>query len=212
MANDPIETAGLVAREVRSGRRDGAETKIAIARRTYPTGQGDLWDAIANADRIHRWFLPISGDLREGGHFQLEGNAGGTIERCRAPDSFNVTWEYGPMTSWLAVTLRPNAAGTTLELVHEAHVDPDLWGQFGPGAVGLGWDLGLYGLGLHLETRAAVDPAHAAAFPSSPEGIALIEAAAAGWAEAAIAAGEERDAAQAAAQRVQAMYTAPPGE
>ena len=30
----------------------------------------------------------------------------------------------------------------------EAH-----WKQFGPGATGVGWDLGFVGMGLHLESR-----------------------------------------------------------
>ena len=46
-----------------------------------------LWDACTNAERIPRWFLPVSGDLRLGGRYQLEGNAGGTIERCDPPRS-----------------------------------------------------------------------------------------------------------------------------
>ena len=82
MSFDPVTTAGLVTREVRSGIRDGAPTKIAIARRIYPADQADLWDALTNADRIPRWFLPVSGDLRVGGRYQLEGNAGGVVERC----------------------------------------------------------------------------------------------------------------------------------
>ena len=93
----------------------------------------------------------MSGDLREGGTYQLEGNAGGTVERCTAPESFAVTWEYGGTVSWLEVTLTEADGGTTLELVHEAPVDPEFWALFGPGAVGLGWDLGLLGLGMYVE-------------------------------------------------------------
>jgi uncharacterized protein YndB with AHSA1/START domain len=85
---DPVTTAGLVTREIRSGSRDGAPTKIAVARRTYPTDQADLWDALTNAERIPRWFLPVSGDLRVGGRYQVEGNAGGVVERCEEPDCF----------------------------------------------------------------------------------------------------------------------------
>lgn len=210
MPSSPIDAAGLVTREVRNGLRHGAATRVAVARRSYSTSQEDLWEAITDADRIRRWFLPITGDLREGGRFQLEGNAGGTVELCTPPVSFAVTWEYGPMVSWLSVSLDPVAGGTTLELVHEAHVDPDLWTQFGPGAVGLGWDLGLYGLGVHVEQQSAGPPAGGADFPSSPDGVALINAAGAGWAEAAMANGDTREAAVAAAERVQAMYTADP--
>ena len=114
MTIDPLATAGLVTRQVRSGSRDGAATKIAIARRTYSTDQADLWDALTNADRIPRWFLPVSGDLEPGGRYQIEGNAGGVIERCDEPESFAVTWEYGQMMSWLEVTLTPAGDGTTM--------------------------------------------------------------------------------------------------
>jgi len=212
MTIDPVATAGLVTREVRSGSRDGAETKIAIARRTYSTDQADLWDALTNADRIPRWFLPVSGNLEPGGRYQIEGNAGGVIERCDEPESFAVTWEYGQMMSWLEVTLTPTGDGTTMELAHEAHVEPDLWGQFGPGAVGVGWDLALIGLGQHIETGAPVDPVEGAAFATSPEGVELVRRAARDWADAAVRDGDEPDAANEAAKRTVAFYTTPPDD
>jgi uncharacterized protein YndB with AHSA1/START domain len=207
---DPVATAGLVTREVRSGSRDGTATKIAIARRTYPTNQADLWDALTNPERIPRWFLPISGDLDVGGRYQLEGNAGGVIERCEEPESFAVTWEYGSMLSWLEVTLTPAEDGTVLELAHEAHVEPEMWGQFGPGAVGVGWDLALIGLSLHLESGAAVDKEEALAFPTSPDGIEFVRRAATDWGDAAVGDGDEPGPAHEAAERTVAAYTTTP--
>ena len=91
MIADPAALAGLVTREVRTGSRDGATTRIAVARRLYPTDQADLWDAVTNAERIPRWFVPVSGELVLGGHYQLEGNAGGVVERCDEPSVFAVT-------------------------------------------------------------------------------------------------------------------------
>ena len=44
-----------------------------------------MWDACTDPERIGRWFLPVSGDLRLGGRYQLEGNAGGEILRCEPP-------------------------------------------------------------------------------------------------------------------------------
>lgn len=211
MIIDPVATAGLVTREVRGGNRDGAPTKIAVARRTYPTGQADLWDALTSPERIPRWFLPVSGDLRVGGRYQLEGNAGGVVERCKQPESFAVTWEFGDMVSWLEITLVPDGGRTTLELVHEAPVDPALWGRFGPGAVGVGWDLALMGLGLHVASGAPVDPATGLAFPTTPEGRAFVQRSATGWAEAAVADGDEAGPAQEAAERTIAFYTTMPG-
>jgi uncharacterized protein YndB with AHSA1/START domain len=210
MIIDPATTAGLVTREVRTGARDGQTTRIAVARRVYGTDQADLWDALTDAERLPRWFLPVSGELRVGGRYQLEGNAGGKVERCDAPDAFAVTWEMGPMTSWLEITLRAVQDGTELELVHEAVVDPDFWMQYGPGAVGVGWDLGLMGLGLHLDSGEANDPEAAQAWVLSPEGVEFVRRAADGWGEAAVADGDDADAARAAAQSTLAFYTTVP--
>ena len=76
---------GAVTREVVSGERDGRETKIVVAGRGFDSDIADTWDALTNAERIPRWFLPVSGDLRLGGRYQIEGNAGGTITRCEPP-------------------------------------------------------------------------------------------------------------------------------
>jgi uncharacterized protein YndB with AHSA1/START domain len=212
MIVDPVAVAGLTTREIRSGSRDGAPTKIAVARRTYPTDRADLWDAVTNPERIPRWFLPVTGELKEGGRYQTEGNAGGVVERCHEPESFSVTWEYGPMVSYLTVNLSPDGAGTSLELVHEAAVDPDMWAQFGPGAVGVGWDLALMALGLHLESGAPVDPEAGANFSLTPEGLAFVRTAAAGWAEAAVADGDDAELAAAGAEGTIAFYTTVPEE
>lgn len=210
MAFDPA-SAGLIVRAVRTGSRDGKPTRIAVARRAYPTDQADLWSALTDRERIPRWFLPVSGDLHVGGRYQTEGNAGGIVEACDAPERFAVTWEFGGQVSWLEVRLAPADDGTTLELVHEAVVDPDFWQQFGPGAVGVGWDLGLLGLAEHLASGEAVDPAAAEAWTLSPAGIEFVTISATGWADAAAADGDEPIAAREAAGRTIAFYTVPPG-
>jgi len=210
MLSDPLATADLVTRQVASGSRDGVPTRIAVARRTYATDQADLWDAVTNPERLPRWFLPVTGDLRVGGRYQLEGNAEGTIEQCDPPTSFAATWEYGGQVSWLRVALASTDGGTTLELAHEAPVDPEFWAQFGPGATGVGWDLGLMGLGLHLETATAVDPTEAQAWPTTPEGTAFVRHAATGWANAAVADGDDPTAALEASERTIGFYTIPP--
>lgn len=210
MELDPIATADLMDREVRTGEREGVATRVVVARRTYPTPQTDLWDAVTSPERLPRWFLPVTGELRVGGRYQLEGNAGGTVEQCDEPDRFAVTWEYAEQLSWLTVRLTPTDEGTMLELTHEAPVDPGFWGQFGPGAAGVGWDLGLMGLGLHLDAGAPVDPKEATTWPTSPDGIAFVRHAATGWAAAAVADGDDAAAASAAAENTVAFYTVPP--
>ena len=212
MITDPLATAGLVTRELRTGSRDGAPTKIAIARRTYATDQADLWDALTDRERIPRWFLPISGDLDVGGRYQIEGNAGGVVERCDPPRSFAATWEYGDEVTWIEVRLEPEGEGRTrLTLEHVAHVDDERWLEYGPGAVGVGWDLALTGLRLHLATGAAVDPAEHAAWVASPAGAEFVTRSSRGWADASIAAGTDATEARAAEDRTTAAYTGAAG-
>lgn len=211
MTTDPLTTAGLVKRQVCTGEREGVPTRTTIARRVYRTDQRDLWDAVTNIERIPRWFSPVSGTLELAGRYQIEGNAGGTIETCTEPGSFSVTWEYAGSLSWVAVALSPVDGGTQLEVAHESPVDPGFWAQYGPGATGLGWDLSLLGLGWYVEDGQEFAPTQAVAFTASPEGAALLEAAGTDWADAAIADGDDDGAAQDAAKRSVAFFTPPDG-
>jgi uncharacterized protein YndB with AHSA1/START domain len=52
---------------------EAGEAKVVTVSQSYPTDPDDLWDACTNIERIPRWFLPISGELRVGGKYQLEG-------------------------------------------------------------------------------------------------------------------------------------------
>ena len=205
----PAEAAGLTARRVHTGERDGTPTRIALARRRYRADRADVWDAVTNAERLPRWFLPVEGDLRPGGHYQFEGNAGGTIEACEAPERLAATWEFAGGVSWIEVDLREAEGGTVLELTHESPVDPEFWEQFGPGAVGVGWDLGLYGLEQHLTTGEDLDAAEVEAWTLGPDGVAFVRRAAEDWARAAVDDGDDAERAAAAAERTIAFYTVP---
>src|SRR5690606_4554170 len=134
----PTSKARLVTREQRAGERDGAPTCIAVARREHPADAAELWNALTDPERIPRWFLPVTGELRPGGRYRFEGNASGTVLNCEAPHSFAITWEMMGSPSWVTVTLTPVSHGTELELVHEAHVPEEFWSLYGPGAVGIG--------------------------------------------------------------------------
>lgn len=204
---DALEQAGLVTRELRGGERDGAPTKIAVARRTYRAAVDDVWDALTDPERLPRWFAPVTGDLREGGRYQVVGNAGGVVEECRQPERFALTWEMGDQVSWVEVLLAPADGGTELTLLHESHVDPAFWEQFGPGAVGVGWDLALWGLAVHLATGAAVAQEDGEQWPMTPDGQAFIDHAASGWARADAADGREAASAEAAGRRTFGFYT-----
>lgn len=195
----------------RVGKRtlEAGEARIVSLVRTYDTTTEDLWDAVTNPARIPRWFLPVSGELRPGGHYQLEGNAGGKIERCDPPRAFSVTWEFGGSVSFVEVQLSPVGDGQArLELAHITLVaDDDKWAQFGPGAVGVGWDLALIGLSLHVQSGGSADPDKARAWTASEEGREFIIRCAEGWHAADVAAGRDPDEGRAAAERTAAFYT-----
>ncbi|MEA5362676.1 SRPBCC family protein [Amycolatopsis sp., V23-08] len=189
---------------------DAKDARVLTISQVYDTDVDDLWDACTNAERIPRWFLPVSGELKLGGHYQLEGNAGGTVERCDPPRGFAATWEFGGNVSWIEVRLTPEGDGTRFELEHVAHVD-ERWDEFGPGAVGIGWDGMLVGLVLHLaDPGTAVDAEAAMAWMMSPEGIRFMTASGEAWYEADVAAGADPVNARGAADRTLAAYTTPP--
>ena len=187
---------------------EAGTARVVAVRQVYDATLEELWDACTSAERIPRWFMPISGDLRVGGRYQLEGNAGGTIERCDPPRSFAATWEYGDEVSWIETRLDPEGEGRTrLTLEHVAHVDDERWLQYGPGAVGVGWDLALTGLGLHLATGEPNVPAESAAWMGSPDGVEFVVRSSRGWADASIAAGTDAAEARAAEERTTGFYT-----
>lgn len=211
MKVDVADQLGAVVREVRHGERSGAPVHVVAASRTYATEVEDLWDAISNPERLPRWFLPVSGDLRQGGRYQLQGNAGGEIERCEPPRRLAVTWEFGGGVSWLEVRLTGEGPGRTrLELEHTVP-DDDHWAQFGAGATGVGWDLGLMGLAAHVAGGGeARDPGEAMAWMTSPEGRDFMTRSSGQWERAAVAGGADEADAAAAAARTTAFYTGGP--
>jgi uncharacterized protein YndB with AHSA1/START domain len=201
-----------VDRQVGSRTLEAGEARSLTVSRVYDTPPEDLWDACTNPDRLPRWFLPVSGDLRPGGRYEFQGNASGTIERCEPPHSLAATWEYGGQTSWIELRLTPEPdGGTRFALEHIAHVDDELWAQFGPGAVGIGWDQALLGLTLHL-TSGAEPPERAAveAWQASDGGRRFVGLSSERWAEASIAAGTQAAEAQAAAARTTDFYSGEP--
>ena len=209
MQVDVTRHIGAISRVVEDRLHGGRPARAVIASRGYPTTIDDLWEAITSAERLPRWFLPITGDLRLGGRYQLQGNAGGTITACEPPRRFEVTWEHGGETTWLTVRLAEVSNGETrLELEHVAILeDLSKYGQFGPGAVGIGWDLTLMGLAEHLASGGAVDPAQGMAWMVSAPGKSFMRLSSDDWCRAAIAGGAEPEAARAAAARCTAAYT-----
>ena len=195
-----------VDRSVSSSDRDGRPVRSVTMSRSLLTSVEGLWDAVTSADRILRWFLPVSGNLQAGGRYQLEGNAGGTITECTRHSNFSLTWEFGGDVSWVEVKLADNGAGGARLSLSHTFLHSEHWTMYGAGATGVGWEMGLMGLAIHLEQPDDPMPDEEA-FATSPEGRAFIAGSSEAWAQAAIEAGEDADAARSAARRTTAFYT-----
>ena len=200
-----------VHRSVSFLERDGQSASAVTLSRSYATTVADLWDAGTSAERIPRWFMPVSGDLELGGRYQLEGNAGGTVTACEPLSHLALTWEFGGDVSWVEIRLSEDGAGfARLTLTHTALLS-EHWDQYGPGAVGVGWEMGLLGMALHIE-QPDEPKLDEEAFATSPEGKALLTGSSEAWADAAIAAGTAPEIARAAAGRTAAFYTGEGGD
>src|SRR5262249_23008116 len=128
--------------------------------------------------------------------------------RCEPPRAVAVTWEFGGEITCLEVTLTSTPDGRAhLLLEHIAHVPDARWDEFGPGAVGVGWDMALFGLAKHIATRAAAQPNDVIAWLGSDEGKAAVRRSSDDWGRASIEGGTDASAARAAAARTTAAYT-----
>lgn len=214
----PVDVDGqieAVSRGLDTRERDGKKTLVAVISQRYDTTVEDLWEACTSTERLPRWFGPVSGDLRLGGKYQVEGNAGGTVETCEAPRSFSATWEFDGNVSWIDVRVDPEGDGARLTLEHSEYADTEaeFWKQFGPGATGVGWDLALVGLAQYLHAGANM-PQEADGWEKTDEGSRFITASSAHWAEESIELGTPRADAEAARNRTTAFFLGvePPAE
>jgi uncharacterized protein YndB with AHSA1/START domain len=193
---DMVNEIDAVHRAVAEGRGPAGDARSLLLRRTFDSTIDDVWDALTNPERISRWFLPVTGDYRVGGRYQFEGNAGGQIVSCERPHQLHVTWGYAEMggdaaASDLEVRLSPAGDEATIfELEHTAVVPDEMWAEYGPGAVGVGWDQGLLGLSIHLHGDNPLDPV---AWPLSAEGREFLTRSSEGWGAANRAAGADED-------------------
>ncbi len=205
---DLIEELNAVRRETAHRTIPAGEGRTVVLRRMYDTTIDDVWDAITTRERIERWFLPISGDLKLGGTYQLEGNARGTILACEPPTRLKVTWIYGEDAterdiSEVEMRLSSDGDATVLELEHAAVPPEEFWATYGPGAVGVGWDLALLGLSAHLAGETLGDPR---AWEATPEARDFMTHSARSWGEAMVAAGANEEEATSAVWNTTAFY------
>ncbi len=204
---DIAAAIGATAREVRELTHEGQRAAAIVASRDYPTGVEDLWDAVTSKERLARWFSPVTGDLRQGGRFQVENNAGGEISVCEPPRRLALTWEFSGQVSWVSVTLESSGESTArLELTHLYVIDPEWEAKYGPGAGGVGWDLALAGLDLHASGALTAPVEVSGPWFASQNYRDLVEASSAAWADAHIASGANEADARAAAARTAAFF------
>lgn len=208
---DYTNAFGAEFRQVLDRSRDGRDVRVLVATRVYSTDREDLWNAVTDAERLRRWFSPVSGQLELGGRYQVEGNAAGSILRCDPPEALEVTWEFGGNTSWVHVRLEQDTQGTRLTLEHLIPKDESSeqhWKKYGPGAAGVGWDLSFLALALHLGSGGqAIDQEQNNAWLASDDGNAFMRSSAKLWCEAHVKAGESAGVAEAMAQRTADFYT-----
>lgn len=145
----------LVQRSLRDREIAQGRARAAVLKRRYEAPIDDVWDAITTPERIDRFFLPVSGDLREGGTYAFEGQASGRILVCDAPRLLRVEWvPPGCRDDGDQVEVRLTADGpaaTWLELEHASVADVfrfDLDADtYSPA---LGWEGPLHFLGEYL--------------------------------------------------------------
>ncbi|MDA7948074.1 MAG: SRPBCC family protein [Hyphomicrobiaceae bacterium] len=207
---DLNEAFGASFREVVSSERDGIPTYIVRASRSYPTTPADLWNALTDKDRLRRWFANVTGDFRQGGRFSIEANADGDIIACEPPRLLTLTWEFGGNTSWVNVTIERSDEGALLTLEHEHPVDEESrahWDKYGPGATGVGWELALLGLEMHLSGDGTSTIEAGQTWAGSTTGKATLRVWAEAWGRAHTEAGTDAQTAMDSAERTAAFYT-----
>ena len=198
-----------VQRSVASTERDGQPAQAICLQRSYAVPVKELWNVVTNGDCIAKWFIPVSGELALGGRFQLQGNASGTITHCDPHSHLGLTWEFGGDLSWVEVRLTDGGSGRAILALEHTSLNSEQWATYGPGATGVGWEMGLLGLDLYVAKNGdhGID---AATFHTTAVGKALLTGSSERWGAAAVTAGADPHAAHAAAQQTTAFYTGEP--
>lgn len=182
----------------------GVSATQTLGRRLGAPAQ-EVWSALTCPERLAQWFAPVSGTLRVGGHYAVEGGSSGTIAECTPHSRLALTWEYDGATSDVVVEIAPEDGGTRVHLLHVAVISHEMWAQFGAGAGGVGWDLGFLGLQQHLEDGAATPP-ESTDWIGSEQAREFMAGSSRRWADASIAAGTPTEEARAAGERTTAFY------
>lgn len=208
---DVAAEISAVRRSIDGATRNGKPARVLLLERDLPVLTTRVWAALTDVTQLPQWFQPVRGDerrdyaLHEGGRYEIAGNASGVILTCEAPTRLLLTWEFGGDTSWVEIHVTEDpqdARRSILTLAQTASIDEQTWTQFGPGTVGVGWDLALLALARHLSGRHLANT-----WSSSQIGHRFIEAASLAWGKASVIAGTSVDDAAQAVQNTSAAYT-----
>lgn len=200
---DFTQQIGGVRRQVGDRDLETGEGRVVTISQAYQVDLEELWDACTNGERLARWFAPVTGELRLGGRYQVEDNAGGTVRSCDPPNGFSATWESAGDVSWIEVRLTAEPDGfSRLQLEHLMPANAH-WDRFGPGATGVGWDLSLVGLAAHLSGEEVGAEAEVWA---SESGLRFLADSSDAWREAYVRAGADAATARAMADQTTAFY------
>jgi uncharacterized protein YndB with AHSA1/START domain len=192
--------------EIRSSAADSGSVPATIAlEQRFAVPLAELWSACTTPERLAHWFAPVTGDLREGGNYAIEGNASGSITACSPDRFFRLSWEFGGEASTVEVEFAPADGGVRLRLSHAADTPREFWERYGAGATGVGWDLTLIGLSHYVATGSR-RPLEVSSWYTSSQARRFIHGASERWAAQAVAAGVPEAAAAAAAARTSAFY------
>ncbi|WP_447001700.1 SRPBCC domain-containing protein [Saccharothrix isguenensis] len=178
-------------REIVTRRIAAGEVRAIRIRRHFDARPEEVWHACTDPARIGRWFNGVSGDLRQGGSYQMELGVSGDILHCEPSTRLVVTWAYGDRgADEVELRLAPDGDGTELVLEHAAvNETAEMDGRLvdvilndadsGANGQGAGWELGLVLLDKHLHDEQPEDPG---AWEESPEALELADRSGAAWA------------------------------
>lgn len=104
--------------ELRRRRIAAGDARVALMRRTYDAPIEDVWDACTNPERLARWYVPVTGELRVGGRIEQAMMGSGEITSCEPPHLLMLSLGRGG-TDEIELRLTSTGRGSThLELQH----------------------------------------------------------------------------------------------
>jgi uncharacterized protein YndB with AHSA1/START domain len=122
MTDDTHQLAEPAPELVRRPVASGAEARVAVMRRHYDAPVEDVWDACTDPERLARWYVPVTGDLRVGGSFEQVNMGSGVIVRCEPPTFLLVS--LGGGVDEIELHLAASATGgTDLRIEHATTLD-----------------------------------------------------------------------------------------